>query len=103
MLIYFYIFQHFILIFIGQASAIGLTIKIPVLIKTLAESSLIHNTGYFSFDMGPVLKVVLDTRDEIHSHSESHFEETFVYNWWDIKEVNILFLRFDLAFNNGFF
>jgi dimeric dUTPase (all-alpha-NTP-PPase superfamily) len=63
---------------IGQATAIGLKIKIPMLIKSLSKR------GFLSFDLSSDFLATA-----LNNISSDLVEETHSFNWWDSKIVKM--------------
>jgi hypothetical protein len=72
--------------FVGQASAIGLTIEIPSLIKSLAGMLMSPNTNFLSFKQNSDLWTDLFVRVENPLHSTC-LVKTYSYNWWVKNKV----------------
>ena len=68
--------------FIGQATAIGIGMEIPLLLTALAKSRFLFNED--PFDMGVILSVVENAPD---GH-ENLTEAVYGFNWWDNDKVN---------------
>jgi hypothetical protein len=73
--------------FVGQASAIGLTIEILILIKSLAERLLSSNTDFLSFEPGSKLLSALYAGVD-NNIVPTGLVKTYSLNWWDKKNVS---------------
>jgi hypothetical protein len=87
--------QQFILIFIGQVSAIGLAIDIPSVIKSLAENLLFPNTDSFLPNLGPLLRVGLHS--SVNDNIDTCSVVSYSFNWWDHDQVRSLTACLTLA------
>ena len=72
-------FKHFVLIFLGHATSIGLQIDIPMLIRSLAKKLLSDNTNFLSFVLSSEILMALDCDCEKNT--------TTSLNWWDHSNV----------------
>ena len=75
--------------FLGQASAIGLTIDIPFLIKSLAKRLLSSNTEFLSFEPSSFLL----KWSALYAGLENDVDPTrlvkrYSLNWWDKNIVH---------------
>jgi hypothetical protein len=77
--IYLTLNQQFILILIGRATAMGLDLKIPMLIRLLAENLFSLHTDTDSVNMVPFIGLALIDDEDEHTYS---------FNWWDKHRVN---------------
>ncbi len=68
--------------FIGQATAIGIGMEIPILLTALAKSRFFLNEE--PFDMGVILSVVENAPDDDKNPTEA----VYGFNWWDNDKVN---------------
>jgi exoribonuclease II len=73
--------------FIGQASAIGLTINIPILIRSLADNRFFLDTDEISSKMAPVLRVALAGIADDNILTIAVESESYRLNWWDNDKV----------------
>jgi hypothetical protein len=81
---YFWIvwFKHFVLIFLGRATAIGLQIDIPILIRSLADRILSDNNDFLTYVLSSNLSMILDMDREENNISS--------FNWWDHNTVRLI-------------
>jgi hypothetical protein len=79
--------------FIGQASAIGLAIDIPSVIRSLAEYPLLSDNNSLLSNLGQVLTIAIGN-DNVNTHSV----KTYIFNWWDKDKVSpfLTFFTFKL-------
>ena len=67
--------------FLGQASAMGTTIIIPVFIRSLSEHFFYPTSNSLSLDLGPLLVV---------ASNPFLNDEAYSLNWWDKNTVRFL-------------
>lgn len=77
--------QHFILLFIGHASALRLTINIPIIISTLAAYQFNPSTVNLSCNLGSILTKTLEAI--LDNHTPTSLVATYSFNWWDRSKV----------------
>lgn len=71
--------------FVGQSSALGLSINIPIVIRSLAASQFYPKTDSLSFNLGTVLALSLAAI--VEDHIPTRLVETYSLNWWDDNKV----------------
>ena len=71
--------------FVGQASALGLAINIPVLIRSLSNTLFLPSTNSLSSNLGSVHMLVLEAI--ANDNIATHLVDTYSLNWWDNNKV----------------
>lgn len=77
--------KHFILIIIGHATATGLPMDIPVLIRSLAEKIFSPNIDFLSYILSSNISKVLYIGCPERRYSG--IEKMHSLNWWDHRTV----------------
>jgi hypothetical protein len=67
--------------FVGQASAMGMTLNIPTLIRSLAESFFYPPSISLCLDLGRHL--MLASSAVLDEDIDTHLVEVYSHNWWD--------------------
>ena len=71
--------------FVGQASALGLVISIPVLIRSLSDTLFLPSTNSLSSNLGSVHVLVLEAI--ANDNIATCLVDTYCLNWWDNNKV----------------
>jgi hypothetical protein len=69
---------------IGSATALGLVVEVPILIRSLADSFGKVDIGHFPLGFHPSLLAALD--DGVALDGPTRLVESYAYDWWKQKK-----------------
>jgi hypothetical protein len=70
----------YVMSWVGIATTIGLVIKVPILVRSLADSLADVNLNHLPLGFHPSLLAALD--DGVATESPSHLVQSYACDWW---------------------